>query len=212
MRVPANVQHQRGFTLVELLVVLAIIIVLASIGVGIGGPMIERARKVHAMNEVNNLVLAIDQYQHDYSRLPVPPSAGPAGGGDLALESDSELMDILVGFDTVENPKGLPYFNGRRARGNNPATARGGLFYDPGGSRSVELFDPWRRRSSSPQNRHYYLILDTNLDGEIESPIRPSEIIYRQSAIVWSVGKDGELGSLGSSSDKAKMRDNVYSW
>ena len=209
MKTPANVQHQRGFTLVEILVVLAIIIILAGLGIGVSTKITERARKLQAINEVTSLIQAVDLYYDEYNRLPVPATAAPTGSGDLTIESSSGLMSILVGFDPVANPKKIPYFVGKTVKGRTRSTARGGLFYSPGSPPSVELFDPFRRSGSSPTNRHYYLTLDTNLDGQIQSPIDPSDIIYHRSAIAWSVGKDGKLGSVSS---PAETRDNVQSW
>ena len=209
MKTPANVQHQRGFTLVEILVVLTIIIILAGLGLGVSAKVIERARKLQATTEVASLILAVEHYRSDYGHLPVPASATPSGSGDLTIETGPAMMNILVGFDPVANPKKIPYYVGKTAKGSTRSTACRGLFYGPGSPPSVELFDPWRRRSSSPINRHYYLTLDTNLDGQIQSPIDPSDIIYHRSAIAWSIGKDGKLGSVSS---PAETRDNVQSW
>ena len=207
MKIP-TLAPSRGFTLVELLVVIAIIVVLASVGFGVGNGAINSARKVTAQNDITNLILAIDGYYDEYQRLPVPASAGGSGGEDLTTETDSSFMNILVGFDEEANEKGIRFYNGKEAKGNDRTTARGGLFYEPNG-RSVELFDPWRRDGPPPRNRRYFVTLDTNYDEEIQSPVRSNQTLYGKRAIAWSVGKDGELGSASS---REETRDNVYSW
>lgn len=208
MNKPNLVPATRGFTLVELLVVIAIIVILASVGFGVGTSAIYSARKVTAQNDITNLILAVDQYYDEYQRLPIPQSSGGAGGQDFTTETDQNFMNILVGFDEESNEKGIRFYNGREARGDSRTTARGGLFYEPSG-RSVELFDPWRREGPPPRNRHYYMILDSNYDEEIQSPVRQNKTLYGKRAIAWSVGKDGELGSQSNQND---TRDNVYSW
>ena len=208
MKITILPSANRGFTLVELLVVIALIVILASVGFGVGNGAINSARKVTAQNDITNLILAVDGFYDEYQRLPVPQSAGDTGSDDYTTETDSNFMNILVGFDEEMNDKGIRFFNGREAKGKTRSTARGGLFYETNG-RSVELFDPWRRDGAPPRNRHYYMTLDTNYDEEIQSPVRSNQTLYGKRAIAWSVGKDGELGSASS---QEETRDNVYSW
>ena len=200
--------HKQRFTLIELLVVIAIIVVLAAVGFGVGSSAIKTARKTQAQSDITNLILAVDAYYDDYSRLPVPQSGGSGGSQDFTTQTDSTFMNILVGFDEEANSKGTRYFNGKDAKGKSRTTARGGLYYDPNG-RSVELFDPFRPENGSRRNQYYFLILDTNYDEEIQSPVSQNRTLYGKRAIAWSIGQDGELGSA---SNPEGTRDNVYSW
>ena len=207
MKNPTLPRSRRAFTLVELLVVIAIIIILAAVGFGVGRGAIQSARERVAQASITNLVLAVDLYYDDYNRLPIPQGGGGGGDQDFQTQTDSTFMNILVGFDEEMNPKGQRFFNDRDAKGSSRNTARGGLFYDPNGA-SVELFDPFRPERGNRKNQYFFIILDSNYDDEIQSPIG-SRTLRGKRAIAWSIGKDGELGSA---SNKEQTRDNVYSW
>ena len=190
--------HHRGFTLIELLVVIAIVLILASVGFGVSAKVTETARKATAKKHCIDLITGVDRYHDAYQRLPLVD-----GSADLEVETDNTFMDILLGFDQGENEQGIPLFESQDAGGEKRARATGGLFYT---GRSAELFDPWRR-SGSPRNRHYFVLLDGNLDGELTSPAE-GKILRGKRALAWSIGKDGKLGS---GKDK-ETRDNIYSW
>ena len=60
-----------GYTLVEILVVIAIIAVLASISVPIGMRMINKGKAVEAKSQMMEIVLANQAYYRDYGTTPV---------------------------------------------------------------------------------------------------------------------------------------------
>jgi prepilin-type N-terminal cleavage/methylation domain-containing protein len=204
-KIPPAQSPPRGFTLVEVLVVIAIIAVLASVGFGVAGHALNKARMVEDQQAARILAMGIATYFEDYGRF---PGAGD-GVTDTRIESDAALMNVLMAHGpdgAAQNPRGHRYYSGRVAEGDRPASAHRGLFYS-GGS-SVELFDVWKKRS--PAKRHYQVVMDTNLDGEIGDPINNGEAIYGVRALVWSTGRDGEDGGGGPQS--AANRDNSYSW
>jgi prepilin-type N-terminal cleavage/methylation domain-containing protein len=77
-------RHHRGFSLVELLVVIGIILVLAGISV----PMLIKAYsasdKAKARMDLNTVALALEAYKTDFGDYPRPP-AGSAGLGAVIL-------------------------------------------------------------------------------------------------------------------------------
>jgi hypothetical protein len=118
-------------------------------------------------------------------------------------------MNQLVGFDKEANPKGTRFFQGRDAKGTSIDRAYGGIFYD--GNENAELFDPWRKVTGSAQNnRHYFVMMDTDYDEELADPFNTGKPLFGRVAIAWCTGKDG-LFSLGRETDAAN-RDNVHSW
>ena len=70
-----------AFTLIELLIVIVIIAILASVAFPVTALVMEQARKAEAKNEVSNLVNAIKMYELEYGKLPF--QAGEGGESDL---------------------------------------------------------------------------------------------------------------------------------
>jgi prepilin-type N-terminal cleavage/methylation domain-containing protein len=87
-----------GFTLVELLVVIAIIAILASVILAAGTSAIKAAKRAKAMNTANQLQTAILGYYTEYSVYPVPSGTTTdwivpdTDGGDWA-----NLAEVLCG-------------------------------------------------------------------------------------------------------------------
>jgi prepilin-type N-terminal cleavage/methylation domain-containing protein len=199
-------QIRRGFTLIELMVVIAIMIVLAAMAYGVGASAIKRARMLTDKTAAVALAEGIERYYDDYSSF---PDLGGGGGADTRVESDSGLMNILLAIGPggrAKNPKGNPYYWGRTARGSTVGRAYGGLFYS--GSSSVELFDTWRKSGSL--KRHYQVIMDTNYDDKIAHPFDSGKTFHHVPVLVWSTGRDGE-DAPGNERDP-KNHDNSYSW
>jgi prepilin-type N-terminal cleavage/methylation domain-containing protein len=74
---------QRGFTLVELLVVIAIIAILAAIILPVFSVAMTHAKKTKARLEVNQIANAIEQYESQYSRMPVSSVVQQMGSNDV---------------------------------------------------------------------------------------------------------------------------------
>jgi prepilin-type N-terminal cleavage/methylation domain-containing protein len=92
--------RQRGFTLVEMLVVIAIIVVLMAILFPVFSRVRERARKMTCINNLSQLATALKRYQSDNSgRFPPAPVFvnGRYYGGFSALYPDYiDKTDILI--------------------------------------------------------------------------------------------------------------------
>lgn len=63
------------FTLVELLLVIAIIAILAGIAIPVVGGMNKKGKETKARSEINAIITAIKQYEADYGTLPFIPSS-----------------------------------------------------------------------------------------------------------------------------------------
>ena len=199
---PSSARKQ-GFTLIELLVVIAIIAVLAALGFSAGGVAMRKARIVACTQDCTNLVQAVEAFYDDYNYLPeVTEAATPPGA-----KTNQELMDQLIGADQENNPKKTRYYQGKEAKGKSANTAYAGLFYT---GRSAELLDPWRKKGDAANNRHFFVMMDTDFIDEIIDPFDNAKPLYGRRAIAWSTGKDGEFTQ--GQATAAKNRDNVLSW
>ena len=91
----------RGFTLLELLVVMTIIAVLAGGIFSAAQFAIRKARSIQAQNMAVGLANGINNFKTDYGRYPYP-------GGTKAekFKSDATFMNNLIGRDTTTNKRG----------------------------------------------------------------------------------------------------------
>jgi type IV pilus assembly protein PilA len=126
---------RRGFTLIELMVVIAIIIILAAIAIPNYLKMTERAKNSRLASDMSTLATVLETYKTDWGTYPIattaegvsltgshvnlaltgPESAGGAGG-DLNISTNTNAVGehgpinyIKAGtMSSITNPFGLP--------------------------------------------------------------------------------------------------------
>jgi len=120
--------RQRGFTLVEMLVVIAIIVVLMAILFPVFSRVRARARETRCINNLAQLSTALKQYRDTYGRFPPPPVFvnGRYYGGFSALYPDYvDSTEVLICPDDAD-VKGLAaqtsqnVYSSYNGRANNP--------------------------------------------------------------------------------------------
>jgi prepilin-type N-terminal cleavage/methylation domain-containing protein len=174
-----------GFTLVELLVVISIIVVLAAMSFGAANMAMTKAKKLQTANDARALKQAIQAFNSEYSRLPDFGATGEEAQTDG--ESGAELLTILLGkeevSDSMQNKKQIAFFSAKVNKNKN----KGGLVYSNQGSgaRPDGLYDAW--------GNPFYVKLDTEYDGELEDPFKQGNIV-RENVIVYSYGADKKVG------------------
>jgi prepilin-type N-terminal cleavage/methylation domain-containing protein len=182
---PASRRAAGGFTLVELLVVISIIVVLAAMSFGAANMAMNKAKKLQTANDARALKQAIQSFNSEYSRLPEFGAQGDEAQTDG--EAGAELLTILLGkeevTDSMQNKKQIAFFNAKVNKNKN----KGGLVYSSQGSgaRPDGLYDAW--------GNPFYLKLDTEYDGELEDPFKQGNVV-QDSVIVYSYGGDGKVG------------------
>lgn len=231
------VASRAGFTLVELLVVIGIIVILMSLLLTAIPAVKEASRKLEAKNMVNQITVAANAYYAEYAKFPPlnSPDAPPPKTdkdqwvGDQAMtatENNNQLFFTLRNIakgankDNATNPRRVVFFEGKSAVVSSAGKPRSG-FYDrsatggtPPSTEESCLYDPW--------GKQYGVILDTTGDDRIDM-----EGIYtdfqgateagkapRKKVGAFAMGKDEKLGNNGDKSFRSgsEASDDVISW
>lgn len=195
---PSSSFMRRGFTLVELLVVIAIIAVLASLGMVGYNKALQTTKKTEATQCLGSLVLACSAFYEEYQALPMATTSAI----DAEQVTDNRLMGPLLGVQGAqdENPKMQTFFTWKMAKGKGDS-AYGGLERT---QNRAELVGPWVNKSKS--DRYYRLMFNYDYDNQLREPqALGNEIIWDRKVLGYHMGKDGKIGGKNDS-------DNVYSW
>lgn len=184
------------FTLVELLLVIAIIAILAGIAIPVVGGMNKKGKETKARSEINAIKLAFQQFETDYGAFPQIKRSG-VDIDDLITTKDSEKLDLKVvtSFNSSDN-------DNKKKKANNAydefmqiltmtivkdslITGKdGGEAYtttdNPNTKRKRYLDPPTKKVKENfggnegyffldPWGRRYNIALDWNYDGKIEN-------------------------------------------
>ena len=188
----------RGFTLVELLVVISIIAVLAAAGFAVGQAAIQKARKVTALNTCTAIEGAVNYFFSEYGCMPKELTDDPST--PLNTKTDIEFINVLLGLPETANPplntRAIKFLTVKEGKAK-----KNGLIYNTTGDKVVGLFDPW--------GGAYYVMLDGNFDEKIKVKVAASSAqvtLNGRRVAVWSNGADCVNGVGG------KVTDDVKTW
>ncbi len=189
MKTPRIDAHtRRGFTLVELLVVITIIAVLVGISVPVYNTVMRNAKKQQANVMCTSIKSCIKSYYAEYSRYPMKTDGGATE--TTALRSDTTIIPALLGTDPELNPRTLRFLPELKQVEKGGAN---GLIAD---GEDVSVVDPW--------GEELYIMMDMDGDGKIENPDSGAgtTTLY-QDILVYSAGPD---------KDPQTWEDNIMSW
>lgn len=186
--------RRQGFTLVELLIVIAIIAILATLAAATVGKVLDNAKRTQAKTVMHSLELAIKAYQTEYHRLPAPVRPQPLedneDGYDTSTQEGKDLLDILMARNNESNPKAIRHYS--------PPAPSG----DAGYTDARGLIDVWGQNG-------YRVVLDYDDDGQIADPYdTASGGAVHVSVIIYSAGRDKQFDTRNAS----KKSDDVKSW
>lgn len=139
----STLRKRSAFTLIELLIVIAIIAILAGLAFPAVQGALNSGKKAQARNDVQQLAAAIKAFQLEYGRLP-----STATGSDTVNADNAAVIAALTGSNSL-NPRGVVFFEPKVAKGG-----KGGL---DGGAYK----DPW--------GNPYTIMLDTSYDNKISA-------------------------------------------
>jgi len=165
MKTSFQSKHSKGFTLVELLIVIAIIAVLAAIAVPSAMNVLKKSEVTRSVKVANDLVLSINSFQDDYGYLPFPSevsgdgsfSGGAPNEDELIITDNPSFLNVIMGLEDEINTNKRAYFETDQA--NNGVK---GVNYS--GDAVKSLVDSF--------GNPYEILIDYNLDSQLE----PSEI------------------------------------
>ncbi|MGJ8696418.1 MAG: type II secretion system protein [Verrucomicrobiaceae bacterium] len=194
----SSLTSRKGFTLVELLVVISIIAILATLAIAGAGMALNKAKEAKSRAAIEALSKSIELYFDKENQLPL--------GGDYATDvekrTDNELMSVLCGLESAqaENPSRTAYFEFKKAKGKGNNLVDG-LYRT---QTEAQLFGPWKTKNKD--DRYYFVIFDYDYDKEIQEPSSlGNEIQYGRKYLIYCYGKDGKIGNENN-------LDNIYNW
>ena len=158
-----------AFTLIELLIVIAIIGILMSLLFPAVNSAIDAARKAQAKNDAVQIATAITAYETEYGRLPLPTSTAV----------NSALVNVLAGIDTgSNNPRAIVFLEVQ------------GLKKGKSGTNSSGFMDPWTLISNPNKTAAYAVSMDNDYDNNISVSTNGSltgSTVLRKKVAVWNV-------------------------
>lgn len=186
---------ERGFTLIEILVVIGIIALLAGLAFPAYQNAQNQAKKAQARNDLAQLVTAVNAYYTEYGKYPLP-AANQGSGEDFTYSYDgsttspnSDLIQILQSeaSKSADNPRGIVFLTAP------PAKKDGGYGIQAAtGSNGYLFLDPW--------GRAYSICIDSDYNGKIRE--RGTGTLIPFGVATWSLGKDGNWDKGGIASWK----------
>ena len=160
-----------AFTLIELLIVIAIIAILAGLAFPAVNGALTSARKAQARNDVAQLAAAIKAFQLEYGRLP-----STIANTDTAAAANATVVSALTSTNAL-NPRGVAFIEVNPYRKGKGGTNSSGAYLDPWGM-------------------EYRFSLDTDYNNRITADVGAGNQTYMTTVIVQSAGPDTNMSSM----------------
>ena len=202
---------KKAFTLMELLVVVLILGLLATVAVGVYTTQVERARYAAARTTIAAIDLAVSRYQLDLGQFPPSGSATPSASPDSTFEGNGYMYLALtrsMNGNTSEPASARwqgPYIDVKKLNLgdidgtpiDDVSTATTSL-----GIGDIQILDPWGSpyryvRSNGSPSDNYSLNFATRLPAS--NPFASTDIYYNPTTFqVSSKGRNGSTPSAAS--------------
>jgi prepilin-type N-terminal cleavage/methylation domain-containing protein len=191
MKIQVKRISRRGFTLVELLVVVVIIATLAAIGFAVSLGALQRAKMVKSLASATNVANAVESFFADYNLLPTPAAGAPDEDNAPAYMTDAvagiEILEVLNRLeednDEMQNERKINYLSLALAQNGN----RDGVVYNTAGDAITGLYDSW--------GQPFYIVIDYDYDSRMDFDVETTGYTYNvklnnKHVAVYSLGAD----------------------
>ena len=187
-----------AFTVVELLVVIAVIIVLAGLLFPAFKGVQDQSKRTQAKNDLTQIVTAVNAFYSEYGVYPVSGIADKTFGPGGSPATNESILNALRGLDATLNPRQIVFLSPPDVK--DKANPRSGIGTNP--ANAGQFFDPW--------GKNYVIRLDGDYDSAVSNPYGNNNGAgadpIRLGVIAWSLGADGNLNLNFAGSD------DVISW
>ena len=160
---PHSRRNRSGFTLVELLVVIAIIAILAALLLPVLHIAVEKAKKMKARTEAVDIANGIQQYDSIYGRFPVSAAAQAAAMGP-------PNVDFTYG-GTGHDAGGNQTWTLGTLTNDEVVAILMDLTSYPGGGSTVD--------NNHVKNPQQHIFLNAHMSGDTSSPGVGTDLVYR---------------------------------
>jgi prepilin-type N-terminal cleavage/methylation domain-containing protein len=223
---------RNGFTLVELMIVIAIVAVLAVLVAAGANRFIENSRKVKTMAQFRDFQVGMTLFEGDYMKPPIPRSKRDTGwdtiyGDPGGFYTNQFLVAALAGEDKdfpykgenfsakEANPRSESYITFPYAPDNRGGVGKDGKLYDPWGREIMVAINGMK--STNPG-----AVLVDFSNGQNDRRLHTWGLAeYKetkprdQAYVFWSYGKNGKKGKKGANFGSVVPyagSDDVISW
>lgn len=207
-------RNKKGFTLMEMLIVIGIISVLMGITIGTLGGFSKKAKRAKDQEIVSNAATALNIILQNKREWPVELLNAQTKDttGSLVLDENACLAFIKNNLLDIASKNE----NGKK-RVDPQGPDRFGILDSAAadvvkrGSTSVQLstiVPGYKTEKKTVQDHRIRFAIDNDYDGFTEVQIAGETYKVRANACCWSAGPDGEIQSF----HQAGRSDDTYSW
>jgi len=188
-----TILSKKGFTLIEVLVVIAIIATLAGISYPVGKTIINRGKEKESQLRMQELITAINDFEKDHNQLPFADNSYPNTEKEITSGNLQDILAILLdeeGSSGNQNKKSTKYLSMPTAKDN-----RNGIIYNASGN-AENIVDAW--------GEDFHIIIDYDLDSKIDQDFSSDTDATINGHRVILISKGADRTEDG--------KDDVYSW
>lgn len=177
-----NAISRKGFSLVEILVVVAIIAALAAISFPVAGKIAKKGKLQKNKELVTGLKVAVDRFHAEYGYLPAPSQPSPSDDTEFSEDTLVSILEELEGKsdNLTYNTKGINFLEAMP-----PAkSGRSGIV------RTGDTITGITNAFGTP----IHMLLDYSYDETLKntSGLGEERDISGVNALVWTFGHDNE--------------------